>query len=86
MLTFLLTPIYVVQTAFAHERYELDLPSNILLNSSKVSNAPLVPGTEGLGVVRPYSSHEAARPRMIAAGPASKMSATLSGSTSTTRF
>jgi hypothetical protein len=75
-----------MQTAYAHDRYELDLPSNILLNSSRVSNAPLVPGTEGMGVVRPYSSHEGARPRLIAAGPASKMSATMSGSTSTTRF
>jgi hypothetical protein len=74
----------VSQTAYAHERYELDLPNNILLTSSKVSNAPLVPGTEG--VVRPYSSHEGSRPRMLAAGPASKMSATMNGSTSTTRF
>lgn len=74
------------QTAYAHERYELDLPNNILLQSSKVSNAALVPGTEG--IMRPYSSQEGARPRQVLNGSANnKMSATtMNTSASSTRF
>lgn len=61
------------------------MPSNILLQSTKLTNAALVPGTEG--VVRLYTTQEGSRSRPTQSAH-SKMSSTtaLNTSSSSTRF
>ena len=61
------------------------MPSNILLQSTKLTNAALVPGTEG--VMRPYTTQEGSRSRPTHSAH-TKMSSTtaLNTSSSSTRF
>uniref|UniRef100_A0A7S3HMB2 Uncharacterized protein n=1 Tax=Spumella elongata TaxID=89044 RepID=A0A7S3HMB2_9STRA len=78
------------ETAYAHERFDLALPNNILL-ANKISHPSLtsLSDPQGHPQTRPYSSQDGVRPRILnGVNPYTntKLSSTMNVSASSTRF